>query len=199
MKALLTAPKPFSAETFFRHQIQLGLLLSSSRMEAIRTSDLSGRFIHPVLVHVAHLCGAVFWQQMNKIQRYDDEMAYLKLASDMITASRQPGGNQNADPVAFLQAQYILTLYSFFRMKVHAAIAFHRGAAQTVTEHKLHIFDAAFLQPDFAMTEEAQALCVWLLVDRVQYNPVKMDPLLSSRLVEELNTCLVSKTDTSFP
>lgn len=187
----------FSAEAFFRYQIYLGLFLSSSRRAAIRSNDLSGRCIHPLLVHVCHLWGTVFWQETSKVQCHDDEMAYFRLASNIIIASRRLGGSQNADPVAFLQAQNLLGMYCFFRMKLSAGVGFHQGSAQTVAEHGLHIMDTVEYQSNFTMSEESQALCRLLLIDRLPHNPVKMDSMLVSMLIDELDMCLVSLTDIS--
>lgn len=177
----------YSVAVFFDHGVQLRISYSPEKKRSIELGDLSGQVVHPVLVHLAHLWGCVFWQQSHS-RHVRDETIHLKLALDALDDQTRRAPNV----VEALQAYTLLTGYAYFRRDTKSGHDYARCAAELVRLHNMHILDASLL-PLTELTEECQAVCWHLYFISTPFSPIPTTSDVSRRLNEELDALIVSR------
>lgn len=143
-------------------------------------------FVHPVLVHLAHLWGCVFWQKTHSIL-VNDESKHYRLALDSLA----DGSRREPTPVEALQANMLLTSYAYLKRDGKNGIQYLRAAAGIIHSHKLHIFDVSDAPPT-NVSEESQSVCWHLCFISTPFSPIRDPTNISRRLTQELDILLVS-------
>lgn len=176
-----------SSTVFFTHRHQLGVSFSDKKYAAIVDGDFSSLTVHPALVHISYMWGALLWQGIHSTNYFDDERSLFRLAINAL----QDSSCRPLDPVENLQARYLLSVYCVARNDLERGKRFHQEAAQVISENDLHIFDSYTSSPSTFDVEQMHAVCQLLLSDFIPINPFKMDSSLSTALVSELERFIV--------
>jgi hypothetical protein len=153
------------------HRLQLGLCIPDDKVAAIRCGDLSGRIVHPVLVHVAQLWGNLLcWQNKQSPACLTLEGVHLSASLELLSDR----ASLSVDPVTSIRAHCLLSLYFFTKLEVHRGRTHLTEAGDVALRYNLHIvqpsaptsnmcaYPASFQYDD----ETTSALCQFLYLDK---------------------------------
>ncbi|KAJ7118920.1 hypothetical protein C8R44DRAFT_789641 [Mycena epipterygia] len=120
---------------------QIGFMLPAHKLSAIAAGDMSGKVVHPVLVHVCHLWGYMLdYQQQNNTWTYapdnnSDEVAQMRLVLGSLAGMLGPAPN----PVTTLLTYFSVSLYFFHKGDFNRGQEFLTVASNTAMTHDLDL------------------------------------------------------------
>ncbi|KZT68973.1 hypothetical protein DAEQUDRAFT_765761 [Daedalea quercina L-15889] len=141
--------------TFLAHHGQLGVSLTEPKMQALLNGDLSGSYIHPVLIYAAQTIGCRFWQLRHRtVLNSSVESALLQFVEKAMLEA--------PPPIARLQVHCILSIYFLLKRQMREGREQLMKAAQ-ITLHNNLRFDTHIAETLTTLentTDEAQeAIC----------------------------------------
>ncbi|KAK7035862.1 hypothetical protein R3P38DRAFT_2909420 [Favolaschia claudopus] len=126
---------------FLTKQWQFGFVLPAHKLNAVAAGDLSGVIVHPVLVHVCHLWGYLFYDH-EKTQtwifhpdQHDDEVAQMRLILGSLSGMLGPP----PDPITTLFTYSSISLYFFHKADMCRGTEFLKVASETALKHDLDL------------------------------------------------------------
>ncbi|KAK7455759.1 hypothetical protein VKT23_010791 [Stygiomarasmius scandens] len=194
---------------FLNHSLQLGLSLTSAKVEALQVGDLSGRIIHPVLVHISHLWGCIYAQPDRAPSPPLEEKQYLQAVLDLLPTL------VDRDLASCIQAHYLIAMYFYFKLQVFSGREFLLKAIGIIRRHDLHVYgmvesvgvsflDGTFSQnaiPLDALNEDEEtrnAILQLIFIDRATEMLLKLPSLLPQQLSDELKQLRNLSTSSSM-
>ncbi|KAH9934758.1 uncharacterized protein B0H18DRAFT_1114616 [Fomitopsis serialis] len=172
--------------TFLAHHCQLGISLTEQRLQAIMNGDMSGTYIHPVLVHVAQVIGCRFWQVQRRI------VINSSVETTLLQHVEQAMSDTPA-PVTRLQVHCILAIYFLLKRQMRERREQLMKAAQ-VTLHNNIRFDThtaeAFASLENTIDEAHEQICAlsqFMYLDKAAAIVLNDPSLLTSDYDQQLN------------
>lgn len=124
---------------FFKHGVQMGVRLTQAKLNALADGDLSGKVIHPIFVHLAHLYGSMLLRRdpddVPSSLYPDEELSYLTVILDALHSSSL----ETIDPVFRVRAHGLLALYFYYKRDVFPARDQMDNAARLIESEGLKI------------------------------------------------------------
>ncbi|KAF7323316.1 hypothetical protein HMN09_00112400 [Mycena chlorophos] len=126
---------------FLAKRLQFGFVLPEPKFAAILQGDLSGNTVHPVLVHVCHLWGAMLdYCETHQTWTYatdshGDEVQHMRLVLGGIAGMLGPPPDAATKLVAFLS----LSLYFFHKQDFGRGQEYLGVAADAAIEHNVDL------------------------------------------------------------
>ena len=183
---------PPSRSLFLSHQIQLGFYLRDAKVQAVISGDLSGRIVHPALVHLAQLVGAFLWKLHHKTEVLivSEDMEMLKV----LGALEYP-----PDPVTLLVIYIVLGEYLYFKRQTEAGRLYLVKASQVMTAQELQLSTPnvhALLsmgEPDEDTKEFITAICQLTYIDKATMLVLGVPSFLDPEYDRQLRALTVSR------
>ncbi|KAK0206628.1 hypothetical protein DFS33DRAFT_1315881 [Desarmillaria ectypa] len=120
-------------EIFFSCRAQLGVCLSDEKLFAISRGDVSNTVVHPVMVHVAQLWGALVQEESSYFRTITESMQ-LQSVLDYLNDSREI-----LPPATSIQAHGIISLYYFTKGDLYKGREYLLKSAHLLMRHDLHL------------------------------------------------------------
>lgn len=96
----------------------MGVRLTQAKLNALADGDLSGKVIHPIFVHLAHLWGSMLLKRdpddVPSSLYPDEELSYLTVVLDGLRSLSV----ESIDPVFRVRAHGLLSLYFYYKRDV---------------------------------------------------------------------------------
>lgn len=126
---------------FLSKRLQFGFILPAQKLTAVEAGDMSGKVVHPVLVHVCHLWGYMLdYYQRNNTWTYapddsGDEVAQMRLVLGSLAGMLGPAPT----PVTTLLTHISVSLYFFHKGDLSRGQEFLSVASNTAMTHDLDL------------------------------------------------------------
>ncbi|KAJ7240570.1 hypothetical protein C8J57DRAFT_1478182 [Mycena rebaudengoi] len=124
---------------FLQTAPQYGFSLSLKKLDAIAKGDMTGLVVHPVLVHVCHLCGYFLDspKQNGTLVGFEieEESTYMRLIQGSLTGMFGPAPN----PVTSLIIYTTVSSYFFRRGLLNRGQEFLAAASKAALEHDMDL------------------------------------------------------------
>ncbi|KAJ7240594.1 hypothetical protein C8J57DRAFT_1727134 [Mycena rebaudengoi] len=118
---------------------QYGFSLSQKKLDAITKGDMTGLVVHPVLVHVCHLCGYLldFPNQNGTFVGFEieEESTYMRLIQGSLNGMFGPAPN----PVTSLITYMTVSVHFFHKGHVDRGRELLAAASKTALEHGMDL------------------------------------------------------------
>ncbi|KAJ7230929.1 hypothetical protein C8J57DRAFT_188143 [Mycena rebaudengoi] len=116
---------------------QYGFSLSLKKLNAITKGDMTGLVVHPVLVHVCHLCGYYldFPKQNGTLVEIEEESTYMRLIQGSLNGMFGPAPN----PVTSLITYMTVSVHFFHKGHVDRGQELLVAASKTALEHDMDL------------------------------------------------------------
>ncbi|KAK0491102.1 hypothetical protein IW261DRAFT_64771 [Armillaria novae-zelandiae] len=120
-------------DIFFSHRAQLGVCLSDEKLFAVRRGDVSNFVVHPVMVHVAQLWGALVQEESSYFRNLTENMQFQNVL-DCLNDSQEI-----LPPTTSLQAHGIVSLYYFTKGDLYKGREYLLKSAHLLMRYDLHL------------------------------------------------------------
>ncbi|KAK0190869.1 hypothetical protein F5146DRAFT_1046102 [Armillaria mellea] len=120
-------------DIFFSHRAQLGVCLSDEKLFAVGRGDVSNAVVHPVMVHVAQLWGALVQEESSYFRTLTENMQ-LQSVLDYLNDAREV-----LPPATSLQAHGIVSLYYFTKGDLYKGREYLLKSAHLLMRYDLHL------------------------------------------------------------
>ncbi|KAK0453716.1 hypothetical protein EV421DRAFT_1765967 [Armillaria borealis] len=120
-------------DIFFSHRAQLGVCLSDEKLFAVRRGDISNAVVHPIMIHVAQLWGALVQEESSYFRTLTETMQ-LQSVLDYLNDSREI-----LPPTTSLQAHGIVSLYYFTKGDLYKGREYLLKSAHLLMRYDLHL------------------------------------------------------------
>ncbi|KAJ7272882.1 hypothetical protein C8J57DRAFT_260988 [Mycena rebaudengoi] len=189
-----------------------GFSLSQKKLDAIAKGDMTGLVVHPVLVHVCHLCGYLFdLLKQTGTSRFEieEESTYMRLIQGSLDGMLGPAPN----PVTTILTYTTVSLYFLKKVQLERGQEFLAAAGKTAFDHDIDLACLGNVHSDeinhgFSVfpgndADEMRAVFSHLIyVATVFHLLVKNTPIVDARLVDKfrllMSTQVATHVDVNF-
>jgi hypothetical protein len=175
---------------FIEHCVQMGLHLGPDQLDALCRGDMSGIFIHPIMIHIAHLWGCAM-SHKDRTSVCPDEAHFLQ---DALASPLDP---LVSCPLTFIQSRTLISLYLFFKRELNSGWSFLFRAISIVK------FDGSSSSPlaignagsssifGYTFEESSSVLYELVYIDHTGQLTLGLPPCLDVRMAAELREKIV--------
>ena len=184
----------YSRSVFLAHGMQLGVSMTSVKMDALIRGDITGAVVHPSIIHIAHLWGTALSGKYHVPAHVDEEIMHFGLVFEAL--DKMP-----PNIVTLLQVYSLMGLYFLFKRDISRGREFLLKASNVVLQYNLHIRSpgkhrsgdcmASPLVVATEIDEEMNALCQLLYIDKVSNLLLNLPPFLGHQLDTDFRMILV--------
>ena len=176
---------------FLAHQVQLGFYLRDAKIQAVLSGDLSGRVVHPAVVHLAQMVGAFLWKvhHQTDVLILSEDIEMLKILNCL---------EYPPDSATLVMVYTVIGEYLLFKRQPDAARMYLVKATQVMSPQELQLCTPnlhtmlAMGEPDEDTKEFIAAISQLMYVDKASTMVMGMVPFLDAEYDEQIRTLSVS-------
>ncbi|GJE98520.1 Zn(II)2Cys6 transcription factor domain-containing protein [Phanerochaete sordida] len=177
---------------FLSHQIQLGFYLRETKRQAVLAGDLSGRIVHPAVIHLAQLVGTYLWTLHHKtdVLVVSEDVELLKVLSALEYAP---------EPATLIMIYTVLGEYFLYKRQIEAGRPYLVKASKVLSFEDLQLstpsLDALLVvgEPDEDTKEYLTALGQLAYIDKATSMVIGLTPFLDDEYEKQLQELALSQ------